>query len=782
MSNHYLQLPWKQLALALLLASVVREASAQTPVFATPLPLTAEAAPLAIAVGDFNSDGAQDIAIANAESGTISIYPGAGNGKFSLGPTIVLPSGCQAAYLAAASFTGAKGPDLLTVCPLGPVVVIPNTGHGTFGAPIVTNLPAPAWVGNMLFGYVHPAIADFNGDGHLDIALPTYNQTNKVSAWYLLLGNGNGQFRTPAALPFTGKYGTSMAAGDFNGDGKPDLVTATYTSAVLTLQLALGNGDGTFQTPSTYQLPSASGSALQAIDLNGDGNLDVVITGSAMETSLDHLGDDQGDSAVTVLLGDGKGGFKMSFNAGEPNYMSGGVLAEIFGTGKLDLVESTIQVNVLNDELPTAGLAVRPGNGDGTFGNPIAIALPSNTIPTDLAMADFNGDGRPDIAFPSVPGIQYQVTGKLNRNSDLGTLLTDVLQYFPTGNAEVLLNETPLAVPQIGLTTQKLQFSSTAAATPPAQSVTVSNAGGGTLDWTAASSAAWLSVSPASGSGNAVLSVAASPNGLTAGNYSATISITASGAINSPQSIAVTFTVTVPLPVITGVVNGASFQAGFESGSWVTIQGSNLSNTNPGRTWTANEIVNGSLPESLDGTSVTIDGKPAFVYYISPTQLNVQAPTDSATGPVPVVVTNNGQQSAAFTAQPEPCSPAFFMYNGYVIASHYPDYALIGSASAPAAPGDILILWGTGFGPTNPTIPAGVVVTGAPAATTTPAITIGGVAVPVIGTAMLTAGSAGLYQVAIQLPASMPTGGVSIQASVGGVTSPATALIFVAAQ
>jgi uncharacterized protein (TIGR03437 family) len=323
-----------------------------------------------------------------------------------------------------------------------------------------------------------------------------------------------------------------------------------------------------------------------------------------------------------------------------------------------------------------------------------------------------------------------------------------------------------------------LQFSSTGGATPPSQSVDVSNSGGGTLAWTATSSASWLTVSPTSGSGSGVLSVSVSPAGLAAGNYSGSISVSAAGAANSPQSIGVTFAVTAPLPTITGVVNGASFQPGFESGSWVTIQGSDLSNTNPGRTWTASEIVNGALPESLDGTSVTIDGKPAFVYYISPTQLNVQAPADSATGPVPVVVTNNGQQSAAFTAQLEAFSPAFFMYNGYVIATHL-DYSLTGNASAPAAPGDILILWATGFGPTIPATPAGVVVTGAPAATTTATITIGGLAVTVIGTALLTPDSAGLYQIAIQLPATMPAGAASIQASVGGVMSPASAQIVI---
>ena len=562
MANRYRTFPGQMLALAMLLAPAAREASAQAPDFASPLSYTVQKAPLAIASADFNGDGAMDLAVANAESQTISIFLGTGAGAFSVAPTINLPSNCQAAYLATGDFTGAAGPDLLAVCPLGPIVVVPNTGHGTFGAPIVTTLPEPAWVGNMLFGYVHPAIADFNGDGHLDIAVPTFDDTSKVTGWYLLLGKGNGQFQSPSALPFTGTYSASLVAGDFNGDGKPDLAAAIYTEGSLALQFAAGRGDGTFATPVVYSLPSTCGSTLQAADLNGDGKLDILITGSSMLSSLKMLGHDEGDSAVTVLLGDGKGGFTTRFNTIETNYMSGAVLAKILGSGKLDLVEATIASDFLAGLAPIGAVTVRPGNGDGTFGNPIALSMPSTTIPTDLVVADFNGDGRPDIAFPSVPAENYTVA----LTTDLEQLLSSALQIFPVGAVEVAVNLTPVAAPAIGLGSESLQFSSTGGAMPPSQSVDVSNSGGGTLAWTATSSAAWLSVSPTSGSGNGVLSVSVSPAGLAAGNYSGSISVSAAGAANSPQSIGVTFAVTAPLPAITGVVNGASFQAGFESG------------------------------------------------------------------------------------------------------------------------------------------------------------------------------------------------------------------------
>ena len=182
---------------------------------------------------------------------------------------------------------------------------------------------------------------------------------------------------------------------------------------------------------------------------------------------------------------------------------------------------------------------------------------------------------------------------------------------------------------------------------------------------------------------------------------------------------------------------------------------------------------------------MTIDGRAAFVYYISPGQINVQAPTDTSTGAVSVVVTNNGSQSAPATAQLQGFAPAFFQYNGtsYAITTRYPDNALVANPSAipgtvAAAKGDVLILWATGFGPTNPATGAGAVVNGAPPVAILPTVTVGGTPVTMIGAA-LSPGSAGLYQIAVQLPASLPSGMAAIRASVGGFTSPAGVSLFV---
>jgi len=240
-------------------------------------------------------------------------------------------------------------------------------------------------------------------------------------------------------------------------------------------------------------------------------------------------------------------------------------------------------------------------------------------------------------------------------------------------------------------------------------------------------------------------------------------------------------------PTINEVDNGFSNipNSPIQSGAWVVIKGSNLSNTNPGRGWNGNE----NFPTSMDGTSVTINGKPAFLYYISPTQLNLQAPTDSTVGPVNVIVTNNGNSSAPATVQYQASAPALLQWGGgqypYAEITRNPDNAYVGNPAVvpgtiAAKAGDILTLWVTGLGATNPPLAAGQqpqpVNGNLPTVTTAPTVTVGGVNVTVLGSILR---YAGLYQVNVQLPASVPTGNVPIQVIQGSFQSPDGVLITV---
>ena len=193
-----------------------------------------------------------------------------------------------------------------------------------------------------------------------------------------------------------------------------------------------------------------------------------------------------------------------------------------------------------------------------------------------------------------------------------------------------------------------------------------------------------------------------------------------------------------PKPVIQssdGVVNGATFEAGIVSGSWATIKGTDLAQTT--RIWLDSDFNNGQAPTQLDGVKVNIDGKPAAVYFISPTQINVQAPTLDKTGAVSVeVVTKNGTSNTV-TADVRRSAPGWFMFdpeNRKYIAATQADGTFLGKSglfgsaltTRPAKPGDVIILYGANFGPTTPALPAGRAVTALSALTDTPSVTIGG--------------------------------------------------------
>ena len=228
------------------------------------------------------------------------------------------------------------------------------------------------------------------------------------------------------------------------------------------------------------------------------------------------------------------------------------------------------------------------------------------------------------------------------------------------------------------------------------------------------------------------------------------------------------------------VFNAASFAPAMAPGGFASIQGLNLSTTT--RTWAASDFVNGKLPTQLDGVSVTVDGKPAYVYFVSPRQINFIAPADSTSGAVPVIVTNNGLAGTAVSAQLQQFSPGFFIIqNGkYIVATHA-DGALVGPAvlvpgSTPAHPGETITLYGTGFGPTSPATDGQVVTSPVPAATS-PTISIGGAAATVTFAGLI---SAGLYQVNVEVPGTLSSGDAAVIAQVGNAKSQAS--VFIAVQ
>jgi uncharacterized protein (TIGR03437 family) len=220
-----------------------------------------------------------------------------------------------------------------------------------------------------------------------------------------------------------------------------------------------------------------------------------------------------------------------------------------------------------------------------------------------------------------------------------------------------------------------------------------------------------------------------------------------------------------------GVVSGASFQAGIVPNSFITIFGTNLS---PKTDIWDNAVVNGALPTSLDGVSVSVGGLPAYISYISPGQINALAP-NVGPGNLSVTVTNANGTSSPVTAVAQMFQPAFFPFGKYALATRT-DYTL----AVTAKPGEVIILWGTGFGPTSPPAPTGIVVPFGTPYNTVNAVTVTvGPAAAVVYGAALTSGEAGLYQVAIQIPTTLADGDYPIVATVSGAQSPASTLITV---
>jgi uncharacterized protein (TIGR03437 family) len=233
-------------------------------------------------------------------------------------------------------------------------------------------------------------------------------------------------------------------------------------------------------------------------------------------------------------------------------------------------------------------------------------------------------------------------------------------------------------------------------------------------------------------------------------------------------------------PNIVSVVSGAGYQPGVVPNSWVAIFGTNLSAGTD--FWT---VTNSQFPVQLDGVSVSIGGQPAYTEFVSPGQINVLAPNIGA-GPVQVTVTNALGTSAAFSAVAAIDGPAFFLWDYQYAVATYTDYtyavkngAIPGYTTVAASPGDVLILWGTGFGPTTPAAPPGEEVpsTGTYSTADSVTVTIGGIPATVYG-AVLSPGFAGLYQIAIQVPM-VASGDQPIVAKVNGVASSSATLITI---
>jgi len=319
--------------------------------------------PERLAAGRLNGDTNMDLVVCQWNYPGVTVLTGNGDGSFTVKTNYTTGSGAWS--LALGYFNSDTNLDLAVAnYDANTITVFTGTGDGAFQVR-----------SNYAVG-VHPyhlVTGDFNNDGKTDLAVPILNSGN-VS---ILLGNGDGSFQPPVNYA-SGSGPVYAAVGDVNRDGKQDLVVANYYAD--TVSLFLGNGNGTFATAVTLATGHTPHSVLLR-DLNGDGKLDLAVFNG-------------GDNTVSVMFGNGDGSFQPRVNYGAGTSEGYELLAaDVNGDGWPDLVVGGYYNSVI---------VVFPNHGDGTFDSPTVYSMGSRIV--GLAAADFNNDGRMDIAAASDSG------------------------------------------------------------------------------------------------------------------------------------------------------------------------------------------------------------------------------------------------------------------------------------------------------------------------------------------------------------------------------------------
>ena len=323
--------------------------------------------PYSITVADLNGDGKPDLIVANRGGNNVGVLLGNGNGTFQAQQTFSTGTGSYPESVAVADVNGDGKPDLIVANFAGDNVgVLLGNGNGTFQAQQTFSTGAGSRPTSV-------AVADVNGDGKPDLIVANYGDNYGGNTVGVLLGNGNGTFQAQQTFSTgAGSRPFSVAVADVNGDGKPDLIVANFNGN--NVGVLLGNGNGTFQAQQTFATGSAPFPVVVA-DVNGDGKPDLIVA--------NRIGNNVG-----VLLGNGNGSFaaQQTFATGSRPFSV--AVADVNGDGKPDLIVANYG---------TANVGVLLGNGNGTFQAQQTFSTGASSSPFSVAVADVNGDGKPDL-------------------------------------------------------------------------------------------------------------------------------------------------------------------------------------------------------------------------------------------------------------------------------------------------------------------------------------------------------------------------------------------------
>ncbi len=363
-----------------------------------------------IAIGDLNGDKLPDVVVTNENQGAI-IFLNQGSGTFKESGTINgVPMGATD-NVVLADINNDKKLDIILVDGGGNVFTFYGKGTGVF-----TTGPAYPLQGPLFGGNYSIAVADFNGDGNLDLLNTAGEGTSTVS-----LGRGDGTFQTNQLYAYTAtEYANNIATADFNGDGFPDIAQSLGGGANGKIAINLGSSHGVLGAASLVTASTCANNVVEWIatgDVNGDGKADIVAT------LQDATFAGCQNNTVAVLIGQGTGKFKPAayYATGSTAQELEGFLVDVNGDGKLDIVTENAD--------GTISVLLNKGNGTykpGTLVTGLSAIYPRNVY---LAFADFNGDGKIDIAAEGSQTEVYVLLG--TGTGTFGAPIQTVTPYYP---------------------------------------------------------------------------------------------------------------------------------------------------------------------------------------------------------------------------------------------------------------------------------------------------------------------------------------------------------------